>query len=156
MGSTLMQNLCRCAPPRAQRRGCCCSRSLNNQAECVRLLIRAGAKVNQFDNDGWTPLMAAAAFAEHRMIKMLLDAGANPTRRAQKGHHKGMNAKDLVKDIVEQKPSAANKCLGLLEDGVKTWWANKEVKETRREGHAADEDAGSEGRMGQGLGDAIY
>lgn len=152
--------------------------TLNNQAECVRLLIRAGAKVNQFDNDGWTPLMAAAAFAEHRMIKMLLDAGANPTRRAQKGHHKGMNAKDLVKDIVEQKPSAANKCLGLLEgaphmpslpclparrsnlvlsfaDGVKTWWANKEVKETRREGHAADEDAGSEGRMGQGLGDAI-
>ena len=48
--------------------------TLNNHAECVRLLIRAGAKVNQFDNDGWTPLMAAAAFAEHKMVKMLLDA----------------------------------------------------------------------------------
>ena len=118
--------------------------TLNNHAECVRLLIRAGAKVNQFDNDGWTPLMAAAAFAEHKMVKMLLDAvsltlfgprtsrlpahvccslvrasligqGANPTRRAQKGHHKGMNAKDLVKDVLEQKGSMATKCLELLE-----------------------------------------
>jgi ankyrin repeat protein len=89
--------------------------TLNNQDECVRLLILAGAKVNQFDNDGWTPLMAAAAFAEHKMVKMLLDAGANPTRRAQKGHHKGMNARDLVKDVQEQKGSMATKCLVLLE-----------------------------------------
>ena len=89
--------------------------TLNNQEECVRLLILAGAKVNQFDNDGWTPLMAAAAFAEHKMVKMLLDAGANPTRRAQKGHHKGMNARDLVKDVQEQKGSMATKCLVLLE-----------------------------------------
>ena len=89
--------------------------TLNNHPDCVRLLIKAGAKVNQYDNDGWTPLMAAAAFAEHKLVKMLLDAGANPTRRAQKGHHEGMNAKDLVKQIVEQKPTSANKCIALLE-----------------------------------------
>lgn len=89
--------------------------SLNNQAECVRLLISAGAKVNQFDTEGWTPLMAAASFAEHKMVKILLDAGANPTRRIQKGNHKGMNARDLVKDILEQKGSMATKCLELLE-----------------------------------------
>ena len=73
--------------------------TLNNHADCVRLLIKAGSKVNQCDNDGWTPLMAAAAFAEHKLVKMLLEAGANPTRRAQAGHHKGMNAKDLVKQV---------------------------------------------------------
>ena len=89
--------------------------ALNNQAECVRLLIKAGAKVNNGDNDGWTPLMAAAAFAEHKMVEMLLENGANPTRRIQKGHHKGMNARDLVKDILEQKGSMATKCLDLLE-----------------------------------------
>ena len=150
--------------------------SLNNQAECVRLLISAGAKVNQFDTEGWTPLMAAASFAEHKMVKILLDAGANPTRRIQKGNHKGMNARDLVKDILEQKGSMATKCLGLLEgvpaprappclvalvfptwrlpsaDGVKTWWANKEAKEARRGGRAADGDADADA---EGLGDAV-
>ena len=89
--------------------------ALHNHAECVKLLIKAGAKVNQCDNDGWTPLMAAAAFAEHKMVEMLLNEGANPTRRIQKGHHKGMNARDLVKDILESKGSMATKCLALLE-----------------------------------------
>ena len=89
--------------------------ALHNHAECVKLLIKAGAKVNQCDNDGWTPLMAAAAFAEHKMVEMLLNEGANPTRRIQKGHHKGMNARDLVKNILESKGSMATKCLALLE-----------------------------------------
>ena len=35
-------------------------------------------------------------------------------------------------------------------DGVKTWWANKEAKEARRGGRAADADADAEG-----LGDAV-
>lgn len=143
--------------------------TLNNHPDCVRLLIKAGAKVNQYDNDGWTPLMAAAAFAEHKLVKMLLDAGANPTRRAQKGHHEGMNAKDLVKQIVEQKPTSAKKCIALLEgrlrassptsqwpvshsrlphalaDGVKAWWAKKEAKKVRRESDRQEGSGDDEG-----------
>ena len=89
--------------------------TLNNHHDTAKLLIESGAKLNQFDDDGWTPLMAAAAFAEVRLVQMLLAAGANPTRRVQNGHHKGLNAKDLVKSLEQQKPTAVRKCLALLE-----------------------------------------
>ena len=89
--------------------------TLNNHPDTAKLLIESGAKANQFDDDGWTPLMAAAAFADVRLVRLLLESGANPTRRAQSGHHKGMNAKDLVKDLANQKPTAVKKCVALLE-----------------------------------------
>lgn len=87
--------------------------SLNNHVACAQVLIQAGAKLNYYDKDGWTPLMAAASFGEARMMKLLIDAGANPTRRATAGPHKGKNAKDLVKELVGKEK--LKPCLELIE-----------------------------------------
>ena len=88
--------------------------TLNNHPECMRKLIRAGAKLNLVDDDGWTALMAAAAFGESKLIRILLEAGANPTRRATGGPHKGLNAKDLAKNL-SGKPTMQKRCIELLE-----------------------------------------
>ncbi len=42
-----------------------------------RLLIRAGANVNSIDNDGWTPLHAAAHWDKHDVIKYLIEKNAD-------------------------------------------------------------------------------
>jgi ankyrin repeat protein len=36
-------------------------------------LIRAGANLNSVDNDGWTPLHAAAHWDKHDVIKYLIE-----------------------------------------------------------------------------------
>ncbi len=41
------------------------------------ILIRAGANIHSVDNDGWTPLHAAAHWDKHDVIKFLLDRNAN-------------------------------------------------------------------------------
>ena len=47
-------------------------------ADQVRSLIIAGADVNEEDDNGWTPLMAAAMFSPRLdVIKLLIEAGAN-------------------------------------------------------------------------------
>ena len=58
--------------------------------------------------------MAAAAFGESKLIRILLEAGANPTRRATGGPHKGANAKDLAKNL-SGKPTAQKRCIELIE-----------------------------------------
>jgi ankyrin repeat protein len=42
-----------------------------------RLLIRAGANINSIDNDGWTPLHAAAHWDKHDVIKYLMEKNAD-------------------------------------------------------------------------------
>ena len=88
--------------------------TLNNHPESMRKLISAGAKLNQADDDGWTPLIAAAAFGESKLIRILLEAGANPTRRATGGPHKGSNAKDMATNL-SGKPTAQKRCIELIE-----------------------------------------
>jgi ankyrin repeat protein len=41
------------------------------------LLIRAGVNINSIDNDGWTPLHAAAHWDKHDIIKYLIDRNAD-------------------------------------------------------------------------------
>jgi ankyrin repeat protein len=41
------------------------------------LLIRAGANLNSVDNDGWTPLHAAAHWDKHDVMKYLVERHAN-------------------------------------------------------------------------------
>jgi ankyrin repeat protein len=55
------------------------------QAECVLLLIKAGADPNATDNSGGTPLSSAAWFGSGPAMEVLLKAGADPKHRDSKG-----------------------------------------------------------------------
>jgi ankyrin repeat protein len=51
----------------------------------VRLLLDAGAEVNQVDNAGKTPLIHAAERLDAAMCRLLLDGGADASVRDQEG-----------------------------------------------------------------------
>ncbi len=40
-------------------------------------MIRAGANINSIDNDGWTPLHAAAHWNQHHVIKYFIEKNAD-------------------------------------------------------------------------------
>ena len=52
--------------------------------DCARLLVEAGADVNQVTNYGWTPLLTATQNRHYKLAAYLLDHGADPNR-ANKG-----------------------------------------------------------------------
>jgi ankyrin repeat protein len=47
-------------------------------AKQLALFIKAGASVNAYDQEGWTPLMNAALHGHLECVNMLLSAGADP------------------------------------------------------------------------------
>jgi ankyrin repeat protein len=49
-----------------------------NDAESVRILLAAGADVNQVTNYGWSPLLVATQNRYYQLGSFLLDHGANP------------------------------------------------------------------------------
>ncbi len=49
-----------------------------NCIECAKLLLDAGANVNQTTNYGWTPLLTATQNRNYKLASLLLDRGANP------------------------------------------------------------------------------
>jgi ankyrin repeat protein len=49
--------------------------------EVIAALIAGGAPVEALDDDGWTPLMTAAARGRVGVVRALLEAGADPRRR---------------------------------------------------------------------------
>lgn len=57
--------------------------SEEREAKSLSLLLDAGAEPNQPDDDGWSPLMVAAANGRLQLVKLLVDAGANVNRRAK-------------------------------------------------------------------------
>ncbi len=46
--------------------------------ECAKLLVDAGANVNQVTNYGWTPLLTATQNRHYKLAAFLLDHGSNP------------------------------------------------------------------------------
>jgi len=57
----------------------------NLQASTVRQLLLAGAEADAIDEDDETPLMVAARLGSLELVKMLVQAGANPRRRDANG-----------------------------------------------------------------------
>lgn len=58
----------------------------NGHAACVKRLLEANAAVDEADaKDGWTPLMAAVTEWEVKVVKLLLDAAADPLRTTRAG-----------------------------------------------------------------------
>jgi 26S proteasome non-ATPase regulatory subunit 10 len=51
-------------------------RAVNTHADCVRLLLRRGSKVNTHDDGGWTPIMSACSAGNAEVVRLLIDAQA--------------------------------------------------------------------------------
>lgn len=52
--------------------------STENQIDIMRMLIENGARVNDIDDDGRTPLHYASEYGKSRCIPILLKSKANP------------------------------------------------------------------------------
>ena len=80
-------------------------------AECVDLMLQAGADVNQAGNDGATPLIAAAASNHSAVCSRLLAAGADlhAQRRTVDGER---SALDYARE------RHYHECVAVLEDAI--------------------------------------
>ena len=56
-----------------------------NCMECAKILLDAGANVNQTTNYGWTPLLTATQNRNYKLASLLLDRGANPNLKNNGG-----------------------------------------------------------------------
>ena len=50
------------------------------EVEIANILINAGADVNTIDNEGWSPLMRAAAAASSSLVDILIKNNADVTK----------------------------------------------------------------------------
>ena len=76
---------------------------MNNHGELVKFLLAKGAKVNQVDGLGMTPLHYAATvdFADPTITKMLLAAGADQKAKDKQGRTSLELAKEYKHAAVE-------------------------------------------------------
>ncbi|CAF3023089.1 unnamed protein product, partial [Rotaria sp. Silwood2] len=86
---------------------------------CIfNLLIRVGANINSFDNDGWTPLHAAAHWDKHDVIKYLIDRNADLYAKNDAGQTPidvcDGETLDLLKELKEKRPPIKNETSDLL------------------------------------------
>jgi uncharacterized protein len=56
-----------------------------NCIECAKILLDAGANVNQTTNYGWSPLLTATQNRNYKLASLLLDRGANPNLKNNGG-----------------------------------------------------------------------
>jgi ankyrin repeat protein len=70
--------------------------------EAASVLIRAGADVNAADAQGTTPLMRAAFYGRAAVVRLLLEAGANPlARQTKRRGRKARTARELAESKLE-------------------------------------------------------
>lgn len=55
--------------------------AVSEQLDCIRLLLAHGARLDERNDNGSTPLMASAWFGNTEAVKLMLQAGANPILR---------------------------------------------------------------------------
>ncbi|KAJ4299476.1 hypothetical protein N0V90_004721 [Kalmusia sp. IMI 367209] len=72
--------------------------SINGSTECVRLLLKHGAKPNVQNYWDWTPLHDAAVRGHSDIVKMLLEAGAETETRMSKGEGSNTALHKAVQD----------------------------------------------------------
>ena len=81
--------------------------ALSQDCETVRLLITQGADVNMEQAGGYTPLHQAAAAGNAELVRMLLEAGANPKCVCHQGKTPADYARERHHDAVVQLLSAS-------------------------------------------------
>jgi ankyrin repeat protein len=81
--------------------------ALSQDAATVRLLIAQGADVNMEQAGGYTPLHQAAAAGLVELTKILLEAGANPSRLCHQGKTPADYARDRQHEAVIQQLSVS-------------------------------------------------
>ena len=65
------------SPPLLCAASCDASQSFQSCEVVVKVLISAGADINQGDSDGYTPLMAASSVGNLEMVNLLIKNGAH-------------------------------------------------------------------------------
>ena len=75
---------------------------VNEQLECIRVLVAHGARVNERTDTGGTPLMKAAWFGNREAVNELLKLGADPTLRDNRGRTAAMLAFERSHDELAQ------------------------------------------------------
>lgn len=69
---------------------------------CVELLLAAGAEVNAQNFKGWTPLHFACVSEDKQLVQALLEAGADPSIRANWGRLPlDLTYRVEIKDLIE-------------------------------------------------------
>jgi ankyrin repeat protein len=81
--------------------------ALGRNCETLRLLIEQGADVNMTQAGGYTPLHQAAAAGLEDVIRILLEAGADPACLCHQGKTPADYARERQHDVVVQQLSAA-------------------------------------------------
>ena len=67
-------------------------------------LIEKGANINQYDNDGFTPLMHAVQNSNIKVIKILLDNGADKDAVSKRGYTAmSLSSSEKVSQVLSQK-----------------------------------------------------
>ena len=84
--------------------------AIRQQLECIRLLVAAGARINEKTDSGSTPLMKAAWFGNAEAAKYLLHLGADPTLKNNDGKAAAIMAFERGHDeLAELLKNASNK-----------------------------------------------
>jgi len=110
----------------------------------VQALMKSGVNPNSQDENGMTPLMAAAGNGHLELVKLLLDAGANPNLKIDKNFYpfgnrflnRGWAAIDLVNYQIDHAKDPAKikeyqQIKKLLEDYSKKFKSNSPLLEGR-------------------------
>lgn len=84
--------------------------------DCIRQLVKAGAAVDEPNDDGETPLMLACYRGEQDCVQALLDAGADPTREFSQFAQVLLNMDEEMTSFIES---------------ARTKWKRKQSKNER-------------------------
>lgn len=75
--------------------------------EAARLMIEAGVNVNEVSPDGIGPLSSAVLFENEEMVKLLLEAGADPLLRPKKSHIGDFRSALEIAEGLQKSPRAS-------------------------------------------------